>query len=63
MKKFLVSYFILKLDIYHLINLIKFLENSLTFKFLLSFAAGSLIGDVFLHLIPEAFGKFFFPYF
>jgi hypothetical protein len=31
----------------------------MVFKFLLSFAAGSLVGDVFLHLIPEAFGEYF----
>lgn len=29
-------------------------KNSLVFKFLLAFAAGSLMSEVFLHLIPEA---------
>lgn len=29
----------------------------MVFKFLISFAAGSLLGDVFLHLIPESFSN------
>jgi len=32
-----------------------FTENSGTLKILLSFAMGALLGDVFLHLLPEAF--------
>ena len=32
----------------------KFLENSMFCKILLSFAAGSLLGDIFFHLLPEA---------
>jgi hypothetical protein len=31
------------------------LTDSPSFKYLVSFAAGSLLGDVFLHLLPEAF--------
>lgn len=30
-------------------------ENGGTLKILLSFAVGALLGDVFLHLLPEAF--------
>lgn len=31
-------------------------KNSLPFKVVLSFAVGGLLGDVFLHLLPEAYG-------
>lgn len=31
-------------------------KNSLAFKVVLSFAVGGLLGDVFLHLLPEAYG-------
>lgn len=31
-------------------------KRSLTFKAILSFAVGGLLGDVFLHLLPEAYG-------
>ena len=33
--------------------------NSPTLKLMLSFAVGSLLGDVFLHLLPEAYEKLF----
>lgn len=32
------------------------IENSVLFKLLLAFAAGSLLGDIFFHLLPEASG-------
>ena len=33
------------------------IENSILFKLLLAFAAGSLLADIFLHLLPEESGK------
>jgi hypothetical protein len=35
---------------------IKQLEKSVIFNMLLAFSSGSLIADVFMHLIPEAYG-------
>ena len=34
-------------------------SSNSTLKFMLSFAVGSLLGDVFLHLLPEAYEKLF----
>jgi hypothetical protein len=34
------------------------LENSVLFKLLLGFAAGSLLADIFFHLLPEASGLY-----